>query len=172
MLQPARLGFTATMLAVSALLAAAPARAAPGTSASVSASVVKPLILKWVQDLDLGTIVLGPGTWSGATVGITRNGVFTCTNTNVTCTGATKVARYNVSGTNNMVVRISAPNVTLTNQSDPTKTLVLVVDSPGSVTLTNSGPPGSNFSLGGSIALSSTTAGGVYVGTFNVTVDY
>jgi hypothetical protein len=40
------------------------------------------------------------------------------------------------------------------------------------VTLTNSGPPGSSFSLGGSISLSSTTAGGTYVGTFNVTVDY
>jgi len=69
-------------------------------------------------------------------------------------------------------VRISAPNVTLTNQSDPTKTLTLVVDSPGSLVLTNSGPPGSNFSLGGSVNLSSTTAGGVYAGTFNVTVDY
>jgi hypothetical protein len=170
--QPARLGFTAMLLAASAFVAGAPARAAPGTSVGVSASVVKPLILKWVQDLDLGTIVLGPGTWSGATVGISRAGVFTCTNANVTCTGATKVARYNVSGTNNQVVRISAPNVTLVNQSDPTQTLTLVVDSPGSVTLTNSGPPGSNFSLGGTISLSSSTAGGVYAGTFNVTVDY
>jgi hypothetical protein len=170
--QPARLGFTAILLAASGLVIAAPARAAPGANASVSANVVKPLILKWVQDLDLGTIVLGPGTWSGATVAITRNGVFTCTNANITCTGATKVARYNVSGTNNQVVRISAPNVTLTNQDDPTKTLLLVVDSPGSVTLTNSGPPGTTFPLGGSISLSSTTAGGTYVGTFNVTVDY
>jgi len=169
--QRARTGFTAMMISLAAFAAATPAHAANNV-AQVSANVVKPLILTWIQNLDLGTVVLGPGTWSNATVAISRAGIFSCTNTNVTCTGATQVARYNVSGTNNQVVRISAPNVTLVNQSDPTKTLTLVVDSPGTVTLTNSGPPGSNFSLGGSISLSSTTAGGVYSGTFNVTVDY
>jgi hypothetical protein len=150
--------------------------AGPGQAATqvaqVNANVVKPLILTWLQDLDLGTITLSPGTWSGATVSITRAGIFSCSSTNVTCTGATKVAQYNVSGTNRSVVQISAPNVTLVNQSDSTKTLTLVVDNAGSVTLTNSGPPGTNFSLGGSIALSSSTASGVYVGTFNVTVNY
>lgn len=172
MRQPARLGFTAIALTVSAFAAAAPARAAPGTNVGVSASVIKPLTLRWVQDLDLGTIVLGPGTWTGATVGISRTGVFTCANANVTCTGAARVARYNVTGTNNQVVRISAPNVTLTNQDDPSRTLTLVVDGPGTVTMPNSGNQGVIFPLGGSIALSSTTAGGVYAGTFNVTVDY
>jgi hypothetical protein len=169
---PARLGFTAIGFAASVLVAVVPARAAPGTSASVSASVVKPLTLKWVQDLDLGTIVLGPGSWSGATVAITRNGVFTCTNANITCTGATKVAKYNATGTNNQTVRITAPNVTLVNQNDTTQTLTLVVDSPGTIAMPNSGNQGVTFPLGGSISLSSTTAGGIYAGTFNVTVDY
>jgi hypothetical protein len=77
-----------------------------------------------------------------------------------------------VQGSNNQTVRISAPNVTLVNQSDATKTLTLTVDSPASVVLTNSGPPGTNFSIGGSISLSSSTAAGTYVGPFNVTVDY
>lgn len=172
MRQPARLGFTASALAAAAVMAAAPARAAPGTVATVNATVVKPLTLKWVQDLDLGTIVLGPGAWSGATVAISKAGVFSCTNANVTCTGATQVAKYNVTGTNNQVVRISAPDVTLINQNDPTKSLTLVVDSPGSVTMPNSGNQGVTFALGGSISLSSTTAGGFYSGTFNVTVDY
>jgi hypothetical protein len=157
---------------VAAVAAAAPAHAASNQVATVSATVVKPLTLKWLQDLDLGTIVLGNGIWAGATVGISRTGTFSCTNANVICSGATKVAKYNVSGTNNQIVRITAPNVTLVNQSDPTKTLTLVVDSPGSVTLINSGNPGLDFSLGGSISLSSSTAGGVYSGTFNVTVDY
>jgi hypothetical protein len=150
--------------------------AGPGHAATqvaqVNANVVKPLILTWLQDLDLGTITLSPGTWSGATVSITRAGVFSCSNANLTCTGATQVAEYNVSGTNRSVVQISAPNVTLVNQSDSTKTLTLVVDNPGTVTLTNSGPPGTDFFLGGSIALSSSTASGVYAGTFNVTVNY
>lgn len=155
-----------------ALIGASRADAAPSGSASVSANVVKPLILTWLQDLDLGSIVLGPGTWSNVTVGISRSGVLTCANANVTCSGVTKVAQYNVSGSNNNVVRITAPNVSLVNQNDPSQRLTLVVDSPGSVTLTNSGPPGTNFSLGGSISVNSTTVGGTYSGTFNVTVDY
>ena len=98
--------------------------------------------------------------------------MFSCASPNVTCTGATMVAKYNVSGTNNQTVRISTPNVTLVNKGDPTKTLTLVVDSPGTLVLTNSGQPGTDFPLGGSIMLSSTTVGGTYSGTFNVTVDY
>jgi len=154
-----------------ALIGAAPAAAAPGT-AQVSANVVKPLVLTWLQDLDLGTIVLGPGSWSGATVGVSQAGALSCTNANVTCSGATKPAQYNVSGSNRQVVHITAPNVTLVNQGDATQTLTLVISAPPSVTLTNSGPPGSDFSIGGSITLDSTTAGGTYVGTMNVTVDY
>jgi len=88
------------------------------------------------------------------------------------CTGAPRVASYNVTGTNNQVVTIAAPNVRLTNQADATKTLILVVDSPGTVTLPSSGSKGLNFSLGGTLTLSSTTATGDYLGTFNVTVDY
>jgi hypothetical protein len=133
---------------------------------------VKPLVLTWLQDLDLGTIVLGPGTWSGATVAISQAGAFSCTNANVTCSGATKAAQYNVSGSNRQVVHITAPNVTLVNQDDATQKLTLLLDSPATVTLTNSGPPGSNFSIGGSITLNSATAGGTYVGMMNVTVDY
>jgi spore coat protein U-like protein len=162
--------------AIASLLCAGAAASAAGAAsnqvAHVSASVVKPLTLAHVQDLDLGSIVLGPGTWTGATVAISRGGVFSCANANVICTGATQVAKYNVTGSNNQAVRITAPNVVLTNQNDPAQTLMLVVDSPGSVTLTSSGNKGQNFALGGSISLSSSTAPGVYAGTFNVTVDY
>ena len=171
MRQRARTGFTAMMVGLAALAAAAPAHAANNV-ATVQANVVKPLILTWLQNLDLGTIALGPGTWSNATVGISKAGVFSCTNPNLICTGAPQAARYNVSGTNNRTVLITAPNVTLVNQGDPTKTLTMVVDNPGSALLTNSGPPGTNFSLGGSISLSSTTVSGTYSGIFNVTVDY
>jgi len=137
----------------------------------VTANVAKPLTLTRLQDLDLGTIILGPGTWSGANVGITRFGVFSC-GSNVTCAGPTAVAKYNVTGSNNQAIRIAAPNVTLVNQSDSTKTLTLVVDSPGTLTLPNSGSQGVDFPIGGSISVSSNTAAGTYSGTFNVTVDY
>lgn len=166
----ARKGLQMIGATVAALAVAAPACAAP--TAMVSANIIRPVTLAWVQDLDLGTITLGPGTWSGATVAISKTGVFTCTNANVICTGATQPAGYNVEGSNKQVITIDAPSVTLVNQSDPSKTLVLTVDSPGTVALTNSGKPGSNFYLGGSITVSSSTPSGVYSGTFNVTVDY
>ena len=169
-MRPNRLCLSLALFA--AVIGATPATAAAPGTAAVNASVVKPLILTWLQDLDLGSIVLGPGSWSGATITISRAGNFSCINANVTCSGVTKVAQYNVSGSNNNVVHITAPNVTLVNQSDASQRLTLVVDNPGSVTLTNSGPPGTNFSLGGSITVDSTTAGGTYSGIFNVTVDY
>lgn len=99
-----------------ALLHASPAPAATVT-ATANAKVVKPLLLKHIQDLDLGNVVLGSGTWSGATLQLSRTGTLTCA-AQLSCSGATQVAAYNVSGTNNTTVRISAPNVTLVNQSD------------------------------------------------------
>ena len=146
--------------------------AAATKTAAVKASAVKPLTLARVQDLDLGTITLSPGTWTGATVSISRAGIFSCTTARLACTGVTQVARFKVTGSNNRTVRITAPNVTMVNQTDPTSTLTLVVDSPGTITLTTSGPPGTEFSLGGAITISSSTAGGLYSGSLNVTVEY
>lgn len=142
-------------------------------NATATARIIKPLSLTWVQDLDLGTIMLsGAGAWAGAVVGITSGGVFDCSNTNVTCSGTTQVARYNVTGTQGQTVTINAGDVTMVNQNDNTQTLLLTVDNPGSVTLTNSGAPGDEFALGGSITVDSTTVDGVYLGTFDVTVEY
>jgi len=157
-------------LAVGAAAVAAPAHAVT-QSASVKVTVVKPLSLTALQNMDLGTITLNGGTWSTTTVGISRTGAFTC-GSNVICSGAPQVARFKVTGTNKMTVLITTPAVTLTNQSDPTQTLTMTVDSPGSVTMTSSGEPGINFDLGGSITLSSATADGTYSGTMNVTVAY
>ena len=161
------------MIAALACFAAvgAPAGAATVT-AQVTANNVKPLLLTKLQDLDLGTVTIGPGIWSNATVSLSQAGALSCVSANIVCSGATMVSRYNVQGSNQQTVRISAPNVTMVNQSDATQTLTLVTDAPASIFLTNSGFPGVNFSIGGSVTLNSTTSGGTYVGTFNVTVDY
>jgi hypothetical protein len=148
----------------------APADAA-NVNASARASVIKPLVLRSVQDLDLGTLLLAPGTWSGSTVTLSPAGVLTCP-LNLTCSGATQAAVYNVQGSNQQTVMINAPDVTLVNQSDPSSTLTLILDSPSSIVLTNSGAPGRDFTIGGSITLDSTTAGGQYSGTFEVTAEY
>ena len=159
------------MVVAGFLAAVVPVRAAT-VMAQVTASNVKPLLLTKLQDLDLGTVTLGPGAWSNAPLSLSQAGVLSCANANVVCSGAPVVARYNVQGSNQQPVRISAPNVTLVNQSDSTQTLILATDAPASIVLTNSGFPGVNFSIGGSVTLNSTTQAGTYVGTFNVTVDY
>jgi hypothetical protein len=148
------------------------AAGAATVNAPVKGSAVKPLTLTKIQDLNLGTVTLGPGAWTNATVSLSQNGTFTCTNANIVCSGATLVAQYNVSGSKQQQVNISAPNVTLVNQSDSTQTLTLVTDAPSSIILPNAGSKGVNFSIGGSVTIASTTAAGTYVGTFNVTVDY
>ena len=89
-----------------------------------------------------------------------------------TLSGATATARYKVTGTNKQVITVSVPDTILTNQSDPTRTLTMVADTPTSITLTSSGEPGITWDIGGAITLSSTTADGTYTGTMNVTVDY
>lgn len=169
------LRMTSVAATVAALaLTASPALAiGPNQNATATARIVKPLTLTWVRDLDLGTIILsGAGVWSGANVGITRAGVFTCTNANVTCSGATRTAQYKITGTNNQAVTVNAPNVTLTNQNDGVSTLLMTVDGPGTVNLGNSGTSGLTFDLGGQITVGSTTPDGTYLGTFNVTVNY
>jgi len=138
----------------------------------VNASVTKPLSFSRLQDLELGLIALNPGTWSNATVSVSRTGVLTCAAAKVVCSGATQPGMYNVQGTNKTVVRISAPNVTLVNQQNSSQTLTLVLDSPSTITLTSSGVPGVDFGIGGSITFDSTVSAGVYAGTLNVTVDY
>lgn len=165
-----RLATTAILAIAAACAAAAPARAASIT-ATVKAKVIKPLTLQSTQDLDLGTVMLGPGSWSGAVVRLNRNGAFTCP-AQVSCSGVTQLAGYTLSGSNKETVVISAPSVTMVNQSDGTRTVTLVPDAPASITLTNSSARGVSFPVGGSITIDSTTAGGTYVGTFSVTAEY
>ena len=163
--------------AVAALtLTATPALAVnPDQQASANARIIKPLVLEHVADLDFGTIVLsGAGAWTGAVIDIDQNGTFTCTNINVTCSGTTSEAVYNLQGTNQQDVDITvSPTIALDNLTDPTAPdLVMTVDAPATVTLTTSGVAGTDFGIGGSISVDSTTVDGVYQGFFDVTADY
>lgn len=174
MSQITRSAFTTAAVALAALAATpAAAQVGPDRNATATARIMRPLTLTWVDDLDLGTIVLsGTGTWSGAVISVSQTGVLSCTNTNVTCSGAYKQARYRVTGTNNQSVTVTAPNVELTNQDDPTQKLWLTTSAPSTVPLGASGNAGVEFGVGGSITVSSSTADGTYLGTFNVTVNY
>jgi hypothetical protein len=156
-------------------LAATPAFAVnPDQQAKANAKIIKPLVLTWVKDLDLGTIVLsGAGTWSGAVVSVDQNGNFSCTSGNVTCSGNNDEAVYHLAGTNQQVVTITSPaTVTLSNLTDGTSSLTMTVNAPATVTMPNSGTAGKDVGVGGSITVASNTPDGVYQGTFAVTADY
>jgi hypothetical protein len=154
-------------------LASTPAAAvSPATQATATAKIFKPLTISWVQNLDLGTIVLTGSTFAGEVVSISQAGAVTCgSNPGVllTCSGAPQAAKYKLVGTNNAIVTISCPGFNLTGPS----TLPFTPNAPATVNLGGTGSStGVTFSIGGSITLASTTPDGVYSGTFNVTADY
>jgi Mat/Ecp fimbriae major subunit len=166
---------TALAAGAAVALTATGAAAAPvsaTTDATAKARILRPLQLTSKQNLDLGTIVLsGAGAFT-ATVGIDKTAAFNCDSGsgNVTCSGTPTVAVYNVSGTKSQPVTIAAGNVTLSNGTGGT--LTLVPDFTATVNLSNSGAPGDDFNVGGSITVTDTTPDGVYTGTFAVTADY
>ena len=166
-LRMASLAATVAALGTSPVLAAASsATATPQAKAQVR--ILKPLTLTAKQDLDLGTVALGQGTFS-TTVGIAQDGTWTCDNTKVTCSGTHQVATYNVTGTNNRTVTITAGNVTMSNG---TTNLTLTVDAPATVLLPNSGNSGVDFDIGGSVVFTEAAPDDLYTGDFNVTADY
>lgn len=97
-------------------------------------------------------------------------GVLSCPG-GLTCSGTPRPAIFNTSGTNGQVVRIFAAQSDLVNASDGSKIRFTPV-APASVTLTNSGFPGKDFNVGGSIVIPSTATDGLYSGTIEVTAEY
>lgn len=151
-------------------LAAAPAVGARAASINVptKAKVSKPLILSVKQDLDFGHIIL-PNATGTRTMSISMTGVVSC-GAGLTCSGAPRQAIFNLSGSNNQIIRITAIGSPLVNGTGGT--IAFSPITPATITLPNSGSGGLDFGVGGSISLASTTADGIYSGTVEVTVDY
>ena len=139
---------------------------AANATASASANVVKPVLLTKLQDLDFGTLSFAGFTGTRQIV-LSRAGAVTCA-LNIVCSGATKAARFNVQGSNKVVVNITVSTGALSNGTD---TIPFTPDYPTTVTLTSSGVPGNDFDIGGTLTVSSTLVGGLYTGTINVTAD-
>ena len=152
---------------------AAPAAA---QQASASATIKKPLTLTSKQNLNFGDIlVTGTGTFS-ANVEVAANGTLSCPTTYFTCSGTRVPAIYNVSGNKSQQVKLTVDaTVTLRNSANPTDTLTMTVLLPATgdtVTLTNSGAPGTDVNLGGRLTITQATPDGAYSGSFNVTANY
>jgi hypothetical protein len=170
--------FTRTLAllgAATALVTAAPAFAAAGSSTAVGAGtpataraqIVDPLTLTKTSDLDFGTIVKKSGLGTTAeTIVISSIGVVTCT-TNTLCSGVTTSAGFNVTGSSSQLVKIY---VSPSNLSSGTNQIVFTPTAVNPITLDTSGA--GTFKVGGSIPVSSATVSGVYIGNMDVTVDY
>ena len=161
---------TIARLSALAIITMAPMAGAEAATVTVKANVkvLKPLTLASKQDLDFGQIILG-GTGT-KTVSVSSTGVRTCA-AGLTCSGATRQAIFNITGSNGEVARIFAAPSDLVNASDGSSIRFTPV-ALASVTFTNSGMPGLDFNVGGSIAIPSTATDGIYIGVMDVTVDY
>lgn len=164
----AALAATGAGLAVSAQPVLA--QSTPATQATATATIKKPLVISRVSDMSFGNVLLsGSGTFT-ASYTIPGDGSAPTCPASLTCTGTTSPAVYNVSGNKSQQVTITADStLTLTSANG---TLSMAVSAPGSVTLTNSGFPGTDFGIGGTLTLTDQTPDGVYTGTFNVTANY
>ena len=158
------------------VLVTTPAFAAPvgvtGAPPSATARIIRPLTLTSTGSLNFGTIVLN-GVTGNRTVALNDSNVLDCgaSTTELQCSGATSVPTYNVRGTNGQVVTIIKTATLLTNSTDST-TLSMTPTGLPTVLLTNSGSPGKDFNIGGTIVIGAATTDGVYSGVVNVTVDY
>ena len=154
------------------VLAATPAIAAPvgvtGAPPSASARIIRPLTLTATGALDFGTIVMN-GVTANRTVTLNDDATITCA-TELVCAATGTVPTYNVRGTQGQTVNIIKNASTLNGSNGGTLTLTPV--GAASVLLTNSGAPGRDFTIGGSIVIGAATLDGVYTGTVDVQVDY
>jgi len=167
--------------AVAALATAGAAQAQAPTSASTSATgsaaVVQPITLVKNTDLAFGSLVrpsLGANT---VTIDPT-SGARTISGTGDASPGAAQTATrasYSVAGEGGATFSVTVPSSFTMARVGGNETLpVTLTASAVSGALSGSiGTGGSaNFSIGGSLPLSSTTVSGDYTGTFNVTVGY
>lgn len=162
-----RMASVTAALALASILPSGDLQAAQ-TTIQASAKVVKPLVLSSKQNLDFGTITVSgtPGTY---TVSLSMAGVLSCPS-GATCTGTPLPAILNAQGSNGQTVRITVGSSNLVNAVNGS-TISFTPTAPASVVLTNSGAPGVDFNIGGSIAVPS-TADGTYTGNIVVTADY
>jgi hypothetical protein len=155
----------------------AQASVAANPRATAGARLIKPLTLTANRGLNFGTIIMGAIS-GNQVVSIDGAGVVTCgvDGGGLTCTNTAAAtaasASYSVTGTQGQVVLITTAATSLSNTSGGGGTLTLTPKAPEKLTLGNSGAAANDFTVGGSITISSSTVDGVYAGEVDVQVAY
>jgi hypothetical protein len=145
---------------------ATPAGAAT-VSSTTTVNIVRPVTLAKLQDMDFGTLNFA-GFTGTRTISVSRTGVLTCA-ADIVCSGVPRHARFNVQGTNKLVVMLTYSGGTLSNGID---SIPFTANGQSSITMINSGAPGIDLEVGGALTISPTLVGGVYSGTMTLTADY
>jgi hypothetical protein len=169
-----KLIIAAAAIAAATTATSASAQATSSTPrATANARLIKPLQLEALRNVNFGTIVMGTVT-TDQIVTIDRvSGVVTCgTNTVLACSGTPATGLYKITGTQGQVVLISSSAASFPLTNGFGGTLSFVPSIPGSLTLGNSGSPGNEFTVGGSITIGSNTQDGLYSGQIDVQVIY
>ena len=181
-----RLKFLGVVAALASPLAISSGSRAATANAVAQAKVLKPLVMTGGQTINLGTIITpSTATFSGTfSVDAAASQTTAFCAVGFTCTGNVKSALFNLQGSNNANITLNVPTtVTLALQgatgTPPTLLLTTknsIAANSGSgnytITLPNSGQPGRDFYVGGSLSITDTTSPGTYQGTFVVTADY
>ena len=176
----------AILAAFAAVVPVASAQAASGTI-TTKAQVLKPLQMTVGSNVDFGTIVTpSAATFTGTfLIDAAASQTSTYCASGFACSGTPAPAMFNLQGTNNANITVNIPTtVTLTLQGATgtpptlaftTKNSISATNSANgnyTIQLPNSGFPGKDFYVGGSVTITQATAGGNYQGTFTVTADY
>lgn len=158
------------LLAVAAV-AATPAAANP-EQFTANATIVKPLEITKVDDLNFGTITMGSAlVSSNVTMDPSDSSQAQC-GANLTCLQTdSKPGKFTVAGVGTQTVDLDygTPPSTLDLVGGTTETVAFTLDAPSSVGLTDGD---GTFYVGGSITVASTTAPGTYQGDLEVTASY
>ena len=179
--------FTITAAAVAAIAIPGQAQAVTA-NATTTVKIVKPLVMTGGGTIAFGQLITPSAATFSNTFTIqpaaTQTGTF-C-QTGFVCSGTPTAALFNLQGTNNTPLNLTVPlTVTMTQTgftgtgAAPTLTLnttnsVSANNASGVyvMSLPNSGFPGTDIYVGGSLVVTQTAAGGSYSGTFTVTADY
>ena len=155
---------TAVCSSVLAIALASTSAHAATASAAAKATILEQVTVTKTSDLDFGTIVVGAT--GGNVVLSSANGSVNCAAALV-CTGTTKAAAFDVTGTTGQTVNVTtATSVTLNNGTNNMTATLSGSDT--SIVLDGTDA----FTVGGTLAVAANQASGNYVGNFNVTVAY
>lgn len=133
---------------------------------TASATVLQPVTVTKITDLDFGKIVSGP---NASTVSLSPAGLFQC-GTGITCLDNHSAAQFSVVGVPGHLVNIQSDSQIILSTVGGQKMQVALETSAKTLKL-NSGS--NNFiGVGGTLSVGAFQAEGVYTGLFTITVNY